>query len=78
MIFDDVKLDLRRKARYLAGGHQTDPPKDMVYAGVVSRDSVRLVFLLASLNDLDILAADIQNAYLNAPTTEKVYTTTGE
>jgi hypothetical protein len=77
MIFD-VKLDLTRKARYVAGGHQTDPPKDMVYASVVSRDSVRLAFLLAALNDLNILAADVQNAYLNAPTTEKVYTTAGE
>ena len=27
----------------------------------------RLAFLIASLNDLDILAADITNAYLNAP-----------
>jgi hypothetical protein len=77
MIFD-VKLDLMRKARYVVGGHKTDPPKDMVYASVVSRDSVRLTFLLAVLNDLEILAADVQNAYLNAPATEKVYTTAGE
>jgi hypothetical protein len=77
MVFD-VKLDLTRKARYVAGGHQTDPPKDMVYASVVSRDSVRIAFLLAALNDLEILSADVQNAYLNAPTTEKVYTTAGE
>jgi hypothetical protein len=77
MIFD-VKLDLTRKARYVAGGHQMDPTKEMVYASVISRDSVRFTFLLAALNDLDILAADVQNAYLNAPTTEKVYTTAGE
>jgi hypothetical protein len=77
MIFD-VKLDLTRKVRYVAGGHQTDPPKDMVYASVVTRDSVWITFLLAALNDLNVLAADVQNAYLNAPTTEKVYTTTGE
>jgi hypothetical protein len=77
MIFD-VKLDLTRKARFVAGGHQTDPPKDMVYSSVVSRDSVRLAFLLAALNDLKILSADVQNAYLNAPTTERVYTTAGE
>jgi hypothetical protein len=51
MIFD-VKLDLTRKARYVAGGHQTDPPKDMVYASVVFRDSVCIAFLLAALNDL--------------------------
>jgi hypothetical protein len=77
MIFD-VKLDLTRKARFVAGGHKTDPPKDMVYASVVMRDSVRIAFLLAALNDLNVLAADVQNAYLNAPTTEKVYTTAGE
>jgi hypothetical protein len=28
-------------------------------------------------NDLDILAIDISNAYLNAPTREKVHTTVG-
>jgi hypothetical protein len=76
MVFD-VKMDLTRKARYVAGGHMTDPPKDSSYSSVVSRDSVRLAFLLAALNDLDILAADIQNAYLYARTKEKVYTTAG-
>jgi hypothetical protein len=33
--------------------------------------------LIAALNDLDILAADIGNAYLNAPTQEKVYSIAG-
>ena len=44
----------------------------------MSHDSVRIAFLIAALNDLDILSADIGNAYLNAPTTEKVYSTAGE
>jgi hypothetical protein len=30
------------------------------------------------LNDLEVLSADVQNAYLNAPTTEKVYATAGD
>jgi hypothetical protein len=34
--------------------------------------------LLAALNNLDILVTDVQNADLNAPTIEKVYTTAGE
>jgi hypothetical protein len=76
MIFD-VKMDLTRKARFVAGGHQTECPKEMTYSSVVSRDSVRLAFLVAALNDLDILSADIQNAYLNAPTKERVYTVAG-
>jgi hypothetical protein len=76
MVFD-VKLDLVRKARFVAGGHQTDPPKESVYSSIVSRDSVRLAFLIAALNDSEILSADVQNAYLNAPTQEKIYTTAG-
>ena len=69
----EVKFDLRRKARYVAGGHLTDCPQIMTYSSVVSRESIRIGFLLAALNGLEVLAADIQNAYLNAPTEEKVW-----
>ena len=68
----DVKMDFTRKARYVADGHLTDPPASVTYASVVSRESVRIAFLLAALNDLDIMAADISGAYLNAPCREKV------
>ena len=74
----EVKMDLRRKARYVAGGHLTDPPTSMTYSTVVSRESVRIAFLLAALNNLNLLAGDIQNAYLNAPTTEKLYFIAGK
>ena len=40
---------------------------------MVTRDSVRIAFTLAALNDLQILAGDVQNAYLNAPTKEKIW-----
>jgi hypothetical protein len=73
MVFD-VKPDFTRKARLVAGRHMTDPPSAITYASVVSRESVRITFLLAALNDLNVLAADIGNAYLNARTREKVYT----
>jgi hypothetical protein len=33
---------------------------------------------VAALNDIDIMAADVGNAYLNAETKEKVYTSTGK
>jgi hypothetical protein len=33
--------------------------------------------MIAALNDIDILACDIGNAYLNASPREKVYTTAG-
>ena len=44
----------------------------------MSRDTIRLFFLPAALNDNDILSADIQNAYLNAPVKEKLYTIAGK
>jgi hypothetical protein len=69
----DVKSTLTRKARMVAGGHLTDPPKESVFSSVVTRDSVRIAFTVAALNDLDVLAGDVQNAYLNAPTNEKCW-----
>jgi hypothetical protein len=71
-------MTLERKARYVAGGHQTEPTKDITFASVVSRDSIRIAFLVAALNDLDVLSADISGAYLNANAAEKVYTIAGK
>ena len=73
----DVKMDFTRKARYVAGGHKTDDPETPTYASVVSRESVRIGFLLAALNGLEVLTADIAGAYLNAPCHEKVCTVCG-
>lgn len=72
MIFD-VKMDFTRKARLVAGGHMTDAPTSVTYSSVVSRDSVRIAFMLAALNGLEVTACDISNAYLNAPCREKVW-----
>ena len=77
MIFD-VKMDLTRKARFDAGGHLTEPPASITYSSVVSRNSVRIAFLLAALNGLDIMACDIGNAYLNASCREKVWFVAGQ
>ena len=45
--------------------------------GFVSQESVRIAFILAALNDLDIFAADIQNAYLTARCGGKIIFTCG-
>ena len=66
-------MDFTRKARWVKDGHRTEDPLGTNYAGVVSRDSVRIAFTLAAMNGLDICAADIQNAYIQAPTSEKHY-----
>ena len=70
----DVKMDLTRKARLVARGSMTEATKEEIFASVVSRDTVRSFFLLAVLNDLELLSCDIQNAYLAAPNKEKVWT----
>jgi hypothetical protein len=76
MIFD-IKMDLTRKARFVAGVHMTETPTSITYSSVVSRDSVRIAFLIAALNDLDIMACDISNTYLNAPCKEKIWFVAG-
>ena len=77
MIFDVKMSGLIRKAWLDAGGHMTDMPASVTYSSVVSRDSVRIAFIIAALNDLDIMSADIGNAYLNAPKKEKIWTVAG-
>jgi hypothetical protein len=75
----DVKLgeNFRRKARYCADGHKTGAPASVTYSTVVSRDSVRILLTIAALNDLDILGADVQNAFLTAPNKEKCWMIAG-
>ena len=72
----DIKMDgkFTRKARLVADGHTTEPPSSITYSSVVSRESVMTAFLLESLNELDILACDIGNEYLNAKYREKLWT----
>ena len=48
-----------------------DAPADMPYVLVVSQESVRIDFLIAYLNDLDLFSANVQNVYLNAPPCKK-------
>ena len=78
MVFDVKQGTLQRKARYVLDGSRVQAPEEVpTYASVVSRASVRLAFTIAALNDLDVLAADCERAYLNAETREKLYTVCG-
>ena len=75
MIFD-VKIgeNFRRKARLVAGGHTTEALATLTNSSVVSRDSVRIALTIAALNGLQVMACDIQNAYLTADCREKIWT----
>lgn len=78
MVFD-VKLgeNFQRKARFMADGHLTEAPASMTYSTVVSRDSVRILLMIAALNRLDLQCPDIQNAFLTAPSLKKCYMNAG-
>ena len=48
-IIYDVKMDFTRKARWVLDGHKTANPIGSTYAGVVSRESVRIALTYACL-----------------------------
>ena len=73
----DVKFDLRRKARLVAGGNWTNPEKDDIYSGVVAMESVRTGFLVGKLNGLTYCVGGVGNAFLYGRTKEKVYIIAG-
>ncbi len=70
-------MDSTRKARSVLDGHKTPDPEGSRYSGVVSRESVYIASIYAVLNCLDIWATDIQNAYLQAPSSQKHYIVCG-
>jgi hypothetical protein len=37
-----------------------------------ARDSILLAFLIAALNDINIMSCNLENAYLNAPCRKKI------
>ena len=73
----DVKIDGQRKARLVAGGHRTDPPKEDTYSGVVSLEAIRMGFIMAQVLGLLVCAGDVGNAFLYGRTREQVYVIAG-
>eukprot|EP00957_Ditylum_brightwellii_P060137 4566950-Ditylum_brightwellii.AAC.1 len=69
----DVKQNGQHKARLVAGGHITGPNTDTYYSSVVSLRVMRMMIFLDKLNGMELIAADIGNAYLEAYTNEKIY-----
>ena len=55
------------------GLHMTGVPTSLTYTSVASRDSVKIAFLIAALNDIDILTCGIKNACLDAGCWEGIW-----
>ena len=60
-------MDFTRKVRWVIDGHLYGKPEGPTYAGVVSRERVRIALTYADLNKLDVIAGNIRNAYFQAP-----------
>ena len=68
----ELNLDDRSKERLVTDGHLTKEPVESIYSGVVSLRSLRMVVFLSKLNNLEIWGADVNNAYPEAYTDEKL------
>eukprot|EP00957_Ditylum_brightwellii_P016755 1261331-Ditylum_brightwellii.AAC.1 len=72
MVFD-IKQDLRRNARLVAGGHLVELLDNKMYSSTAKGISVKILHVIAHRNKLDALCRDICNAFVNAYMTEWVY-----
>ena len=52
-------------------------PVVVTYESVVQHETVRIALTIASLNDMQVNASDVINAFLTAPCAEKIWTTLG-
>ena len=71
LIYDIKMEDFRHKALLVAGGHMTENPKCMTYSSIVRRETVGIALTVSGLNNLQVKAGDVMNAYLTAPCSEK-------
>eukprot|EP00957_Ditylum_brightwellii_P168987 12862644-Ditylum_brightwellii.AAC.2 len=70
-------MSLDRKAYWGLDGYKTAKPDWSTYAGAVSRESVQIAMVHADLHEVNILAVDIQNTYLQTTSPQKHYTICG-
>ena len=61
------RMTLEQKATEVKNGQKHSQPYWLTFAGVVSREIIRISLTCSSLNDLTFLGADIQNAYMQTP-----------
>ena len=70
LIFD-VKMDFIRKAIWAKYDHHTLDPENSSCAGVVSRESIQIELTTTALYEVYVMADDIKNEYLKAPSSDK-------
>ena len=64
-IIFDVKVDLRRKSRFVIGGHVVDSSRHNFYASTIKSVSSRILMKITATNHLDVMMGDIGNYHFN-------------
>jgi len=70
-------MDFMWKARWVKDGHKTPDSTTSSFAGVVSCESIIIGLTYAALLRLPVIGGDMQNTYLQAPSSEKQYIVCG-
>ena len=70
-------MGFTRKAWWVKDGHKTPDSTTSSFAGVVSRESIRIGLTYDALLGLPVIGGDIQNANLQAPSLEKNFIVCG-
>jgi len=78
MIWDVKSEDRRYKSRLVVGGHLIDSTGYNTYSSQVDSLTVILLFLIAQHKKLDLMTADVGNAFPTAPNQEKVWFVAGD
>ena len=78
LIFDVKQENLRRKARLVAGGHVVNSNMYESYSSVIQTRTIRLLQTIAVNQGLKMITGDISNAFVQAPTCEKIWTRAGK
>eukprot|EP00957_Ditylum_brightwellii_P186813 14224710-Ditylum_brightwellii.AAC.1 len=68
---------MHRKEHLVAGGHLVDILDNKVYSSKMKGINVKLLHVSSHSVGLGIMCSDIDNAYVNTYTTEKVYVIAG-
>ena len=73
MVIGIMMEHFRWKAGLIAGGNMTEPS----LMQVCHHETVHIVLMIVTLNDLEVKSMNILNAYLVAPVMKKVWTMLG-
>ena len=64
--------NFRGGERFVADGHLVKTPASINYSTVVSKESIKILLLVAYLNNLETMGADVNNAFLSDENLENI------